>query len=150
MKPKKIRVHFEDKDRSLKYVDVQPSECSNYGEIINVSATTVNHERKALIGKFVLINDLQAGIAFKYFDVRHKSIILDSGEVIKGSEVSPFLGVRCTKCNEVIPMGAGYYNYTSGVQCSPCGAKMAPLVEKALNAELLVMAEELKQNGSLK
>lgn len=58
--------------------------------------------------------------------------------------------LRCTKCNVVIPMGAGYYNYTSGVQCSPCGAKMVPLVEKALNDELLIMAKELKSNGSLK
>lgn len=58
--------------------------------------------------------------------------------------------LKCTKCGVVIPMGAGFYNYPSGVQCGKCGKERAPLVKKALDDEIKKMAKELKQDGRLK
>lgn len=58
--------------------------------------------------------------------------------------------MKCTKCGKDIPIGAGYYNYPSGLMCSTCGKERLPAVEKAMNDEIIRMAKELKNNRTLK
>ncbi len=57
--------------------------------------------------------------------------------------------MKCVKCQTDIKIGQGYYNYPSGAMCSTCGSKRAPMVEKALNAELNKMANEIKKYGRI-
>lgn len=39
--------------------------------------------------------------------------------------------LRCAKCNCIIPMGAGFFNFPTGAQCSACGINKSKAIEKA-------------------
>lgn len=53
--------------------------------------------------------------------------------------------MKCSKCGKEIPVGAGYYNYPSGVNCRTCGSVHVPAVDKALKEELLPMAKAINE-----
>lgn len=38
--------------------------------------------------------------------------------------------IKCTKCDRVIPIGEGYYNFMTGAQCSACGEELSKAIEK--------------------
>lgn len=40
--------------------------------------------------------------------------------------------IKCVKCNCIINVGMGYYNFPTGAQCSTCGKVLSKEVERQL------------------
>lgn len=61
--------------------------------------------------------------------------------------------IKCVVCNCIINPKAGYYNFSSGAQCSKCGDEKAKILDREMkkdpfSLDLLARLNRLK-NGSI-
>lgn len=83
MKPKKIRVHFEDKGQDLIHLDIEVFNGGKQGIISDICSLAPPPYRTKLLHKGVLMVDIEAGKVFQYADPLQQFKVFYAGVTIK-------------------------------------------------------------------